>query len=73
MFYEKLQDGILIVHSIAHKPITTKRNDLTLLDTAISFDETGTPAYYLQNIMEPLVGYTDPAELLIKDLQQLYL
>ncbi|MEI8329333.1 MAG: hypothetical protein WCG14_04975 [Chlamydiia bacterium] len=70
MLYEDLQDAAIIIQNILNQPLSTRehKEDLTLLSAAISFDETGTPASHLQQIMQSFIEYRDPTETLIREL-----
>jgi hypothetical protein len=71
MLYENLKDAAIIVHNILNQPlsISDSKKDITLLGAAISFDDTGTPASHLQQVMQTFVEYKDPTELLIRELE----
>ena len=70
MLYENLKDAALIVQNILNQPlsIANTSEDVTLLSAAISFDNEGMPASYLQQIMQTFIEYKDPTETLIREL-----
>jgi hypothetical protein len=71
MLHENLKDAAIIVHSILNQPLAIPEasQDITLLSAAISFDETGTPASHLQQVMQMFIEYPNPTETLIRELE----
>jgi hypothetical protein len=71
MLHENLKDAAIIVHSILNQPLAIPEDsqDITLLSAAISFDETGTPASHLQQVMQMFIEYPNPTETLIRELE----
>lgn len=70
MLRENLKDAAIIIHNILNQPLSipSTKDDITLLNAAISFDDTGTPAQHLQQIMQTFIEYPDLTDTLIREL-----
>jgi len=73
MFQESFADAAMIVQNIINQPLSIEETnqDITLLSSAIAFNESGVPSSYLSQIMQNLIIYPGPTETLIKELELL--
>ncbi len=73
MFQESFADAAVIVQNILNQPLSMHKSnkDITLLNAAIAFNESGVPSSYLSQIMESFIIYPGPTETLIKELELL--
>ncbi len=73
MFQESFSDAAIIVQNILNQPLSIPETDkdITLLNAALSFNESGVPSSYLSQIMQTLIIYSGPTEMLIRELELL--
>ena len=70
MFQESFIDAAIIAQNLLNDPldISTCDNDITMLSTALSFNQHGVPDSYLSQIMETLIIYPGATESSLKNL-----
>ena len=73
MFQESFSDAAIIVQNILNQPLAIPEadKDITLLSSALCFNESGVPSSYLSQIMQTLIIYPGPTETLIRELELL--
>ena len=74
MFQESFMDAEYIVENIINSPLSEEEltGDLTRLNEAIGFNESGVPSSYLSQIMENFIIYPRATETLVHELDLLY-
>ncbi len=71
MFQESFIHTDFLMQSILNEPLpfSYSDEDITMLGSALSFNQQGIPGSYLNQIMENLIIYPGPTETLVKDLE----